>query len=155
MLCMFLAFWGCNSDQALSKLNEEKLESASDVIASGDKRPEWLFTPDVIASENESPAWIEGLPEWLYEWVERNCEEFTKHSWSKGIDVEVFRGEWNDKTVYHLYTSYHSSFFNPIYEKGGRIDVKYDDFISSSKNWVLIFQIEKGIVTVDKVRPKT
>ena len=135
-LILMMVIFGCKENHETTKMDEDtflkNLESA----------------PVVIVPSSE-------LPEWLNMWIDNASKDFVGKTWGSVVMAEVHRGIWRDRTVYQATSGYSSAKFNPFYENGERIifhDTKeYDNFISTSQKWELIFQISDGIVIVGEL----
>ena len=93
----------------------------------------------------------EELPEFLRDRIDYLWESYVEKPLT-GTSVEIFRGKWNNRTVYYSYHSLSSCMFCDIwYSDGTKIDWSngdnFESFLSKNTNWVLIYQIVSGIVT--------
>jgi len=88
----------------------------------------------------------EELPEWLVLKI-RGIESIQMTF----FNARIVRGEWRNRTVYFVYHTFQSS-SEYYYEDGERImwtgvhepNSPFRNFISTSRNWVLIWRIEGG-----------
>ena len=125
MLCMFLAFWGCNSDESTLKVDED------------------TFSEILETSSSSISEWSkDGFPEWLKEIITRyeNGGERKIPTPSK-----FFQGKWNGRVVYFIENPLSSCMICDVfYEYGERIVWEHDGiegkkFCSESKDWKLIY----------------
>lgn len=82
---------------------------------------------------------LASLPNWLAQLFEKG--KFASFEVTQG---KVFRGEWNGKTVYHIYNPMSSCMFCEMYyEDGNAIVLDSEDirksFHETSKNWTFIY----------------
>ena len=106
---------------------------------------EWVnyfgqYVPVAIVSK-------EKLPEFLRDRVDFYSGIFGENS-IKGLGVEIFKGEWNKRTVYHVLPFLDNCMFCQVYNSNGTIidwskRNDSEDFHSKSTNWVLIYKIGK------------
>ncbi|MDR3286842.1 MAG: hypothetical protein LBT27_05315 [Prevotellaceae bacterium] len=87
----------------------------------------------------------ENLPEWLL--IKISEIEFLYSEDSKEFficKVRIFQGEWNKQIVYLIMENLSSCLFCKIYyENGENIvfnDTPFEDFSTSSKNWIQIYE---------------
>ena len=80
---------------------------------------------------------IEGMPDWL---------QIKIHDIEKTplVEAKAYQCEWENQTVYFIYNNFNSCLMcDTYYTNGNKIafedDVESDDFISTSKNWKLIW----------------
>ena len=92
----------------------------------------------------------EELPEFLRDWIDYLWESYVEKPLT-GTSVEIFRGEWKNRSVYYLSHSLSSYAVDVRYHDGTQIDWSngdnFEGFYSKNSNWVLIYQIKSGIVT--------
>ena len=125
MLCMALVFFGCKEDKNAQKMDEESfvksLESAPVSLINLDQLPEWLnLHIDYFETGGDT-----GMPQQL----------------------KVFRGLWNERLIYFLEYLSNCYYCQVFLESGENIvwtgdGHDFEEFISESKNWTLIYQIE-------------
>ena len=115
---------------------------------------ETFFEKMENASSANTPN--EDLPEWLKAKIDDSIWEtyVTKAGPGCFCKFEIFRFEWGNKTYYYIWNSYGSS-INRIYHKNGEeklLDgLDFEKFQNESKNWVLLYQIADGVVTIGKL----
>ena len=124
MLCMVLVFFGCKEDKDAQKMDEESF------VKSLETAPVDLVN-------------LEQLPEWLIHQI-----EFYGADGDIQLQLRVFRGFWNRRVIYFLESFWTNCYYCTVFFESGEkivwIDGGYDfeKFISESKNWTLIYQIE-------------
>jgi len=135
-LILMMVIFGCKENHEKTKMDEDtflrNLESAPAVIVP-----------------------IEDLPEWLSQTIEDLIINYVGKAYTSLKPAEIYRGEWNKRTVYYI-THPHSSCALCFYdEKSERILLGSQEdlikFYSLSKKWELIFQISDGIVIVGEL----
>ena len=101
-----------------------------------------------LASATSANVSKENLPEWLADKI----GEFEADSKTISIvKIRIFKGEWENRTVYFISNTLQSCGFCEVYyEDGAKIvwtvdAISIDDFCSTSKNWVLIYELGEGI----------
>ena len=124
MLCMVLVFFGCKEDKNAQKMDEESFVKSLETAT--------------VALVN-----LEQLPEWLIHQI-----EFYGSDGDIQLQLRVFRGLWNRRVIYFLESFLNNCHYCTVFFENGEnivwIDGGYDfeKFISESKNWTLIYQIE-------------
>ena len=137
-LCVVFLCFGCSSksDPQIEEPQKIDVEAFVSVLK---------LAPFVDVSEEE-------LPKWLNNWIEGVIDDFAGSSdLIVEKSAEVYRGKWKEQTVYHVW-SVNSNCPLCIYHENGEpvhwSDVKnnndLDDFLATSVNWELIFQIVNG-----------
>ena len=106
----------------------------------------------------------EDLPEWLQEKIEYLWDTYILRHTYRHEKLEIFRGEWNKRTIYHLWHTLSSNNAEIYYEDGNRIvfscnindgGLLVGTFMSEWKNWELIYQIAGGVVTEQSTKSAT
>ena len=124
MLCMVLVFFGCKEDKEAQKMDEEALLK------------ELASAPVAIVPKEDLPEWLQAKIEYLWElYVVRPSHK----SW-----LVIYRGEWNKRTVYHLWHSSSSNCAEIYYDDGTK---PLFGTMIPNLNWVLVYQIVDGVVT--------
>jgi len=124
LLLVFLSF-GCRYDNASYKVDEETYF-------------ENLHSAPLGIVQKES------LPEWLQTKIEYNWEHYVVNPIHKSW-LEIFRGEWNKRTVYHFWHVLSSNSAEIYYDDGTKPSFETTDI--PDIKWVLIYQIFDGVVT--------
>ena len=93
----------------------------------------------------------EELPEFLRDRIDYLWGSYVEKPLT-GTSVQIFRGEWDKRTVYYLYHSLSSCMFCEVWHDDGTIfdwsnngEHYFETFYSKSRNWELIYQIVNGI----------
>ena len=85
------------------------------------------FAPEALVAKEE-------LPEWLQDKLSG-----PELSWTSGIYwVQIYKGEWENRTVYMYRTAHLNNWGHFYYENGEGVSL--DDLRLTSKNWVLIWK---------------
>ena len=125
MLCMLCVLFGCKENKDEQKMDEERflkdLESA----------------PVAIVPK-------EDLPEWLQAMIEFDWEHYVVNPAHKSW-LEIYRGEWNKRTVYHYCHAFSSNNAEIYYDDGTK--TLFETTTVPDINWVLVYQIYDGVVT--------
>jgi len=102
---------------------------------------EWLkSSPKVNVNKKD-------LPEWLV----KRINEYDK--FVAPVDcIKFFRGNWNNETVYYIYSVLNSCIFCELYyENGNKVELYFsedpdlsdklsNDFFEKSKSWVILYE---------------
>jgi hypothetical protein len=103
----------------------DKLNSASLAIENEENRPEWLVAKiDEIENIHSNDTAI--------------------------INVQIFKGKWNEQIIYFIKNSLQSCLLCEVYYEDGTQVMLFNDsdigsFCETSENWALIYEFGNGI----------
>ena len=106
-----------------------------------------FFPNELLTSSPRVDVKKKDLPEWLVKRIDK-YEDF--------VDpvncIKIFRGNWNNRTVYYIYNSFNSCLFCELYyENGTHVELYFsenpdlsnkllNDLFKESKNWVILYE---------------
>ena len=133
VLCFLLFLHGCKGDK--EELGEELGIDATTFFHN------MASAPVSIIPRNS-------LPQWLNEKIDKYEEYNEAVGW-----VRIFKGEWKARIVYFIHDWLDSCLLCAIFYDDGEnivlenIDPSFDDFRTTSKGWVLVYQLGNEVFT--------
>ena len=131
LLAMVVAVAGCRNSIEMNNEKEglgvswDQLNSAPWVDVPKENFPEWM-----VIKINEYETWYDG--------------KFAN------IVVKFYRGEWNGRVVYYIRDIFNSCSLCTVFYDNGKQVVSTvgdaDSFLSTSKNWVVIYKLGESLV---------
>jgi len=114
----------------------------------GCKEEPQMIDGEMFAKNLESAPFVTVPQEELPDWVNQIIDDYTIAYAERpyfGTIVQIFRGEWNKRTVYYIVQQFECCpfrFYDENYEQIPLIGQEdYNNFYTLSKNWELIFEI--------------
>jgi len=84
------------------------------------------------------------LPNWLIDKINQYEEQYANQL--SMINVKIYKGKWKNHTLYYLSDKFDSCLLCSVfYDNGKQLvlnnDSEVNNFVTTSKNWVLIYEI--------------
>ena len=106
---------------------------------------------DTFFEQLKSAPFIDISQETFPEWLVVRINDYHE-TWPSSIcKVLIYKGEWNEQTVYFIMNAFSSCLCDFFTENGGRIGNNLSDLYATSKNWIIIYEYGDFVIDLNEL----